>query len=420
MPALSADAMGADQGDLQAMTNHDARILRGPPEPKAECPGCGNGVWEPDEDIVTCSAPDCHARRCVNCWYRCGSCAQIFCLWHLQRVESAWLCGSCATDEGEQMADHIHTGLSYSGINDLMISPLRYWARHIDPKREVTVPTPAMQFGSALHAAVLEPDSFDSRYCEKFVPPEDALVTVSDLRGWLKDHGIKPAGTRKDDLIEQVQNKTVGAVIASELAGEYEECRYGLVQFPREDWRNILAAARALADEPLLAEILDAKDGRVEVEFQEEYNGIQIKGRMDWVTPTATLDVKTITTRNKEPFDKAVTKAIWFEGYYRQAYLYSLARAIQAGGDPPRAAKAPRFIFAFVESIPPHETRLREMSPKVLGEVNMLWERARIEVESAMDTYRDCLEEFGADEKPWRWAQKINPLDNEEFPALMY
>ena len=314
----------------------------------------------------------------------------------------------------------IHSGLSYSGINDLLISPLRYWARHIDAKREIKPPTHAMQFGSATHAAVLEPERFDALYCQQFVPPEGCLITADDLRGWMRDHGMKPKGSSKTGLVEQVQIVDSSVPIASVLKDEYDKENFGKVQFSPADWGAITGAASALRHEPMLAGILNDEEGIAEVQFSYPYRDAQVKGRMDWITLDVTLELKTLSTRNKEPFDKAVTKAIWFEGYYRQAYLYSLARSIQAGDDPPRAAKAPKFIFAYVESSAPFETRLRQMCPKILGEVNMLWERARIEVETAIDTYKDCLADFGADEKPWRWAQQINPLENEEFPALMY
>ena len=93
-------------------------------------------------------------------------------------------------------------------------------------------------------------------------------------------------------------------------------------------------------------------------------------------------------------------------------------RSISVGNGNPQTG--PRFLFAFVESEPPYEVRLREMRPKEFGEVNLLWERARIEVNRCMDNYRECVLKFRIGEWPWRYACQIESLAEEEFPALAY
>jgi hypothetical protein len=45
-------------------------------------------------------------------------------------------------------------GLSFSGMKDFAVSPLRYWYRNINPNRPPFEATPEMQLGSALHCAV--------------------------------------------------------------------------------------------------------------------------------------------------------------------------------------------------------------------------------------------------------------------------
>ena len=187
--------------------------------------------------------------------------------------------------------------------------------------------------------------------------------------------------------------------------------------FPSDAWRRIQGAAQALRDEPLLAEIL--AEGEAEKRYFVECDGINLKSYMDWVTPTWTVDLKTIATgsHGERSFDREVTTAIWYRGYYRQAYFYSLVRSIVSSGNP---QTGPRFLFAFVESEPPHEVRLREMRPKEFGEVNLLWERARIEVNRCIDLYREYAAEFGTGERPWRHACKIEALGEEEFPGLHY
>ena len=309
--------------------------------------------------------------------------------------------------------------LSNSGINDFAISPLRYWARHIDPHREIPTDTPAKAFGRALHAAVLQPDKFKALFCEQFTPPEGTLTTITDLRSWISDKGGKPKGSAKSNLIEQVQKIDAGVAIYDILAEQFKDQNIGKVVFSSADWARINSAAQALRDEPLLAEILADPNGEAEKRYLVNWNGIDLKAYMDWVTPDWTVDLKTISTgqHGERSFDREITTAIWYRGYYRQAYFYSLVRSIMSGGNP---QTGPRFLFAFVESEPPHEVRLREMRPKEFGEVNMLWLRARNEVNRCIDLYREYLKEFGAGEKPWRYACQIEALQDFEIPALGY
>lgn len=59
---------------------------------------------------------------------------------------------------------HAHPALSASGLRVLKRSPLHYWDRYLNPDRVPTEPTEAMQLGTLIHCAVLEPEQFDVRY----------------------------------------------------------------------------------------------------------------------------------------------------------------------------------------------------------------------------------------------------------------
>lgn len=66
----------------------------------------------------------------------------------------------CTNDEY-----HGGPGVSKSALDVIAKgSPRHYWAKYIDPNRVRQEPTPAMVLGSAVHAAILEPDSFTSEY----------------------------------------------------------------------------------------------------------------------------------------------------------------------------------------------------------------------------------------------------------------
>lgn len=315
---------------------------------------------------------------------------------------------------------HASRGLSNSGLSDLAVSPLRYWYLHVNPNRPKEEPTPAMQFGSALHCAVLEPSKLDSQYCQKFDGEdiEGCLVTMDDLRGWLKDQGIQPKGTRKADVIAQVQSVDANVPILDVLKEAHDARHAGKVQFNRETWMRIGGAAQALRDEPRMREFL--KEGKAEQSFfVESVEGVPLRSRMDWINDALTLDLKTLSAHRGRPFDRMVSEAIWYEGYYRTAYFYSLVRALASGDrDIKGPQRAPKFALAFVESEPPHEVRIREVRPIEAGSASLLWERARVEVQTYIGVYKEYMDKFG--EKPWRYAQESEALVDEEFPALVY
>jgi hypothetical protein len=322
--------------------------------------------------------------------------------------------------ELEMSAADYHTlpGMSNSGLSDFIDSPLLYWHNHVQPGREAEESTPFMQFGSAVHAAVLEPGEFDRRYCAKFDAPEGCLKTVADLRGHMESLGLKAKGAAKGAIIEQVIEADPEAFIFDRLAEEYDREHVGKEQFGHDAWLNIQGCANALRDEPELQKILSDPTGKAERKFTVKHHGLMLRSMMDWTTDAVTTDIKTISRKRGEPFDRTVTLAIWREGYYRQAYFYSLVRSIAAGDDPPNAANAPEFIFAFVESSPPFETRLRKMKPKVMGTMNLLWTTAGYIVEKALESYGEYVAHFG--EKQWRYAQSVEPLMDEEFPQVSY
>lgn len=307
------------------------------------------------------------------------------------------------------------SGLSHSGMKDLAVSHMRYWYLHVDPERPAIEPTPEMQFGTALHCAVLEPDEFDNRYACEPVQPPGCLVTIEDLRGWLRDAGITPKGTRKAEIVAQV----IAACPADDpppiwdiIAARHAEHNATKVIFKTDDWSRLAGCAKALSEEPRVQALLAVGCPEFPLFAADPLTGIPFKGKLDWVTPKVTLDVKTFTQKQKKSIDRSVADAIYYEEYYRQAYLYHTLRTLNGQGDTD-------FVLAFVESNPPHEVRIKSLRPKAGGQPNIYWTRAMLEVRALARTYKECMEHFGV-EKPWRYAQEIELLTDEDMPQMAY
>ncbi len=303
--------------------------------------------------------------------------------------------------------------LSNSGMSDLAVSPLRYWHLHINPERPADEPSPEMQVGSALHCAVLEPAEFDKRYACELIPPEGALRTIEEIRNWIRSKGGTPKGTRKDEVVAcayAIPGET--PLILDVLVQEHAEEHEGKLILPVESFLCVAGAAAALRDEPRVNAILEA-EGKAEHQIftTDKETGVPLKGKLDWLAHGLTLDLKTFTQKRGKSIDRSVADAILYEQYYRQAYFYGLLR-----GWPKEFSG--EFVMAFVESTPPHEVRLRVLRPKTAGNANLYWIKAQLEVRNLIRTYAECVKHFG--DKPWRYAQEVEPLADEDMPGMAF
>lgn len=304
-------------------------------------------------------------------------------------------------------------GLSNSSMDDLAVSPLRFWYRHINPILPEE-PTREMQIGSAVHCAVLEPGQFDSRYCCELIPPEGCLVTMEDLRGWIRDKGYQPRGTRKADAVAQAKSIDPAQPILDVLTARHAEQHAGKVMFKLEDWERITGCAKALSLQPEFVKLLGAGQPEVSIFATDPDTVVPLKARLDWLAPEYTVDLKTFSQKRGKSIDKSVTDAIWYEGYNRQAVFYTMLRRLQPGCE----KLWPDFVMVFVESEEPHEVRIRSMRPTTGGSPNLFWDRARIEIRELIRLYAEFWQRFGTN--PWRTAQVIDPLMDEDLPGLAY
>lgn len=316
---------------------------------------------------------------------------------------------------------HAIRALSNSGMKDLSVSPLRYWYRWINPApKPEDEETASQRMGSALHCAVLESEEvFESRYV-RAIDPSDwpvCLDTIQDIRGWITDKGHKPKGTRKDEVIAQAQSimKELGEEVPILQVEQalFTASNEGKTVMHPDEWERLAGMAQALSEESALKPIL--RNGRPEVSMvaRDPETGVLLKARLDWLSPRHTLDLKTFTCKRGASVDKSIHDAIYYEGYYRQAYFYDMVRRLATGED-----RSADFVFGFVESDQPHETRLKMLTPKRGGSLNLYWETARQEIRSMIRLYADCLAKYG--DEPWRSKQDISTLADEDIKQLSY
>jgi hypothetical protein len=307
-------------------------------------------------------------------------------------------------------------GLNYSGLRDLAISPLRFWHIHINPERVEESPTPAMQIGSALHAAVLEPHLFDARYyCALDVGKiEGALVTMDDIRAFIANSGGKPDpkfNKRKEDLINWTLSVFPQAPIVDFLQLQHDTLNAGKVRFDPADWQRIAWMAKTLTDEPRIQQLLNDKTAQFEVALfaTDEETGVKLKGRLDMMTEHVIPDIKTFSQKDTQDIGESINRTLYYSHYHWQAFFYA-----RLCGWPQKWNGSN--LLAFVESEAPHETRLRSLTPKFAGQPNLYWMEAQRETQRLIRVYKEYFDKFGV-EKSWRYAQEATPVVDEDLPS---
>lgn len=301
-------------------------------------------------------------------------------------------------------------GLSQSALKDLAVSPLRFYHKQIRPDREPEEPTPYMIFGSAVGCALLEgPEAFLNRYAQ-WASAEDypgCLVTIADIRAWIQGKGMAPKGTKKEDVINQALAIDPAVPILEVIEKRNAARNAGKQMLSKEDWVRVGTAVDALMEEPKIRTILESGSPEVPMFRMDPETGVLLKAKMDWVKPNLIMDVKTFTQKRGKSIDQSVADAIFYERYHWQAYFYSKVRGLAENG------WKGDFVIALVESEEPHEVRIKALRPD-----NLYWNTARFEVNQLIELYADCINRFG--ESPWRDAQLVGLLQDEDIPQLAY
>ena len=174
-----------------------------------------------------------------------------------------------------------------------------------------------MKIGSAIHAAVLEPESFASNYV--VCPPDCSDRRTKKHKEW-----------------------------AAELSGE--------IVLSGDELTVIMAAKAAICGHPIASKFLPPDHAEKSAIYTDQATGHPCRFRFDIVKGSAICDIKTISECDPETIERDAAKF----GYHVQAAHYlEGVRTV----DPD---KAWRFFFIFVETSEPFRCRVFEPSGEFL------------------------------------------------------
>lgn len=232
---------------------------------------------------------------------------------------------------------HKITNAHYHDINAIGSSALKvmatktpaHYLAYITEPRETT---PAMEFGTAVHAAILEPESFKDAYAIK---PENMSFATKEGKEW------KAAQSGKTILTSDEHNK-IKAMLNSVMV------------HPIGD-----AIANGDTEESFL--------------WKDEKTGLLCKCRPDCLFDDMVLDVKTTDDASPKGFQQAIAKY----NYHIQAayYLEGLAACME---NPPK-----RFVFVAIEKTAPYSVGVYELDSDAL-------DRAKKSIRGALEMIKTC------------------------------
>lgn len=244
-------------------------------------------------------------------------------------------CEILGLDEAEY---HARPELSKSQLSDFMDCPLSFWDNHINPDKPKRNPSSAMEIGTAVHCALLEPKLFEAGY----------------VRG------------EKLDMRKKADK---------EKQAKLEEDNPGKIILDPTDWEKVLGCVDSLKATPIAKNYLD-EVRLTEVTLLYKYFDIPMRSRLDAICfEDVVLDIK--TARDASP--RGFLKAIRDYKYDIQAVLYSEAYR-QVYRVKPKA-----FIFLVVEPTRPYNVGVYTLTSD-------LRQRAEANLEAALTKYIACLE----------------------------
>jgi exodeoxyribonuclease VIII len=221
--------------------------------------------------------------------------------------------------------------ISKSGLDLINKSPLHYWHRYLNPDRE-TETTPALEFGSAFHLALTEPDKYAARY---------AVFN----------------GDRRTNAGKQAYQELLDA---------------GMHVIKKDDADTISKMREAVMRYPRLVEALEHGKHEQTYLWTDSTTGAPCKMRLDTLHNNVVFDWKTTEDASPAAFRYSIRK-----------YRYHVQNAFYLHGLAANDIHIDAFYFVAIEKSAPHGVGIYELPVEAINEGMHAYE-------ANLKTYMQC------------------------------
>ena len=217
-----------------------------------------------------------------------------------------------------------------SRLMDMLVCPRYFWSGSPwcpEDKRRPMEQTEAMEFGSAMHKALLEPDDFENVY--RTSPSKDGcLVTIADLMDYGQQQGVKlPKGT-KAELEDIVLQRWPHAPVWSRIIAQFDEdCEAGNVRKVTPEKLDLMnSMADVLRSEKFtmgdtelpLGQIFSKGEAEKTFFWRHKKTGLDLMCRVDWMLANIIFEYRTAVDASPRGFSLAARK----RNYQHRAGFY--------------------------------------------------------------------------------------------------
>lgn len=325
---------------------------------------------------------------------------------------------------------HAIPRLSSSGIRNILVSPMTFWARSwMNPKREEREVTIFMERGKAYHARIVEGlEQFNARFAYDLDPTDypDALVKVDDMKEWIKTYNLAngtkhPVGGNKPELAARIAAIDPEVRVWDTILEQHAKENPGVKMLPAA-WREPLESSAAYIERhPTIRHCFTGGAAEVTILWTETYElpdgsgqtvQVPMKARVDRLKSEAIIDLKTYGNALDRSPQRAVTGEVAAHRYHIQVATYyrAEAAAVAAGWLPGPAERKFVFVFQGTGDDPSPIARImdRRMSWIDLG---------MRQVEHAALIFDRFSKSHGTD--PWIEDSALEHFSDEDFPPWM-
>ncbi len=347
--------------------------------------------------------------------------------------------------------------LGSSDFPVLAADPASWWyASAHNPHRRVRRTARHLDFGSALHALVLEgEDAYASRFAVEPDPDRRWIRNLVDLKAALAERGVGTRGIFDAATIHGLARKHGLAPRVWELArSAYERARSkGLGSISQDEDRRLRHMARLVAGHDDIGPALRAGLSEVSVFWRREDDpDTLLRARFDKLLIGATVDLKTFSNPQGKKPEEATWDAIADQDYDLQLAHYHEARerlrafvaagAVHAwGADDDGCGRRPRkdeletlaaiaaaerwdwiWIFYQVRVDDAGRERAPVLVPWVIkpGDADDLMAGANREIDRALTNYREWRERCGLAGEGWSEVREIRRLPLDRLRKLNF